>query len=218
MRTSWSTRRSWSFRPARRCARPSSTWRRCSSRTSRPSGIPSKYTDEYRDNLMKLIKARIKGEKPKLPSAGAAAGRQGRRPDGAPAPEPRAESETGGRASTQRARPTDDAGRRSRATPRDGDAKTLRRRSLLARAARAAACRETGDVQVTSIKFTRQRTPCRPDELKAVHRHARERIPAVVAQALLRSPGVRSRRPAHRGVLRRSRLSQGQSRRRRRRS
>ncbi len=32
---------------------------------------PSKYTDEYRDNLMKLIKARIKGEKPKLPPAGA---------------------------------------------------------------------------------------------------------------------------------------------------
>ncbi len=30
---------------------------------------PSKYTDEYRDNLMKLIKARIKGEKPRLPSA-----------------------------------------------------------------------------------------------------------------------------------------------------
>jgi DNA end-binding protein Ku len=28
---------------------------------------PSKYTDEYRDNLMKLIKARIKGVKPKLP-------------------------------------------------------------------------------------------------------------------------------------------------------
>ena len=32
---------------------------------------PSKYTDEYRDNLMKLIKARIKGVKPKLPPAGA---------------------------------------------------------------------------------------------------------------------------------------------------
>jgi len=32
---------------------------------------PSKYTDEYRENLMKLIKARIKGEKPKLPAAGA---------------------------------------------------------------------------------------------------------------------------------------------------
>lgn len=30
---------------------------------------PSKYTDEYRDNLMKLIKARVKGEKPRLPSA-----------------------------------------------------------------------------------------------------------------------------------------------------
>lgn len=30
---------------------------------------PSKYTDEYRDNLMKLIQARIKGHKPKLPSA-----------------------------------------------------------------------------------------------------------------------------------------------------
>lgn len=30
---------------------------------------PSKYTDEYRDNLMKLIRARIKGEKPRLPAA-----------------------------------------------------------------------------------------------------------------------------------------------------
>jgi DNA end-binding protein Ku len=30
---------------------------------------PAKYTDEYRDNLMKLIKARIKGVKPKLPAA-----------------------------------------------------------------------------------------------------------------------------------------------------
>ena len=30
---------------------------------------PSKYTDEYRDNLMKLIKARIKGVKPRLPAA-----------------------------------------------------------------------------------------------------------------------------------------------------
>ncbi len=32
---------------------------------------PSKYTDEYRENLMKLIKARIKGVKPKLPAADA---------------------------------------------------------------------------------------------------------------------------------------------------
>ena len=30
---------------------------------------PLKYTDEYRDNLMKLIKARIKGRRPKLPQA-----------------------------------------------------------------------------------------------------------------------------------------------------
>jgi DNA end-binding protein Ku len=30
---------------------------------------PSKYTDEYRDNLMKLIKARMKGQRPKLPEA-----------------------------------------------------------------------------------------------------------------------------------------------------
>ena len=27
---------------------------------------PSKYTDEYRENLMKLIKARMKGQRPKL--------------------------------------------------------------------------------------------------------------------------------------------------------
>lgn len=30
---------------------------------------PSKYTDEYRENLLKLIKARMKGEKPRLPAA-----------------------------------------------------------------------------------------------------------------------------------------------------
>src|SRR5580765_3067589 len=30
---------------------------------------PSKYTDEYRENLMKLIRARLKGEKPKIPMA-----------------------------------------------------------------------------------------------------------------------------------------------------
>jgi DNA end-binding protein Ku len=29
---------------------------------------PAKYTDEYRENLMKLIKARIKGERPNLPA------------------------------------------------------------------------------------------------------------------------------------------------------
>jgi DNA end-binding protein Ku len=30
---------------------------------------PSKYTDDYRENVMKLIKARMKGERPKLPAA-----------------------------------------------------------------------------------------------------------------------------------------------------
>jgi DNA end-binding protein Ku len=30
---------------------------------------PSKYSDEYRENLMKLIRARMKGEKPRLPAA-----------------------------------------------------------------------------------------------------------------------------------------------------
>jgi len=30
---------------------------------------PSKYTDEYRDNLMKMIHAKVKGEKPDLPEA-----------------------------------------------------------------------------------------------------------------------------------------------------
>ena len=37
---------------------------------------PSKYTDEYRENLMKLIKARVKGEKPHLPAAEAPASGQ----------------------------------------------------------------------------------------------------------------------------------------------
>jgi DNA end-binding protein Ku len=37
---------------------------------------PGKYTDEYRDNLMKLIKARMKGEKPHLPEAAAPASGQ----------------------------------------------------------------------------------------------------------------------------------------------
>lgn len=37
---------------------------------------PSKYTDEYRENLMKLIKARMKGEKPHLPAAEAPASGQ----------------------------------------------------------------------------------------------------------------------------------------------
>jgi len=37
---------------------------------------PAKYTDEYRENLMKLIKARMKGEKPSLPAPEAPASGQ----------------------------------------------------------------------------------------------------------------------------------------------
>ena len=47
---------------------------------------PSQYTDEYRENLMKIIKAKLKGKEPKLDRARRAAAGRGRRPDGAPAP------------------------------------------------------------------------------------------------------------------------------------
>ena len=59
------------FPAGEKCGRPSSTWRGCSSTTWPSEWDPSKYTDEYRDNLMKLIKARIKGRE----AAAACAGR-----------------------------------------------------------------------------------------------------------------------------------------------
>ena len=169
---------------------------------------------------MKLIKARIKGEKPKLPSAEAA--RRKARSSTSWSACARASRRI--RKQASRARPAKRArpaacknARTEEAAPR----RVMSMRRLLATilliATSAAACRETGDVQVTSIKFDRRKR--RPaGELKADSRHARERIPAVVAQAVLRSPRVRSRRQAHRGVLRRSRLSPGKSRRRRRRA
>ncbi len=46
---------------------------------------PSQYTDEYRENLMKIIKAKMKGKKPHLVGARRTAERRGRRPDGAAA-------------------------------------------------------------------------------------------------------------------------------------
>ena len=46
---------------------------------------PSQYTDEYRENLMKIIKAKLKGKEPKLTRARRAAAGRGRRPDGAAA-------------------------------------------------------------------------------------------------------------------------------------
>ena len=51
---------------------------------------PAKYTDEYRDNLMRIIKAKVKGKKVDARRRARAAAGRGRRPDGAPAPQPRA--------------------------------------------------------------------------------------------------------------------------------
>ena len=130
---------------------------------------PSKYTDEYRENLMKLIRARIKGEKPKLAVRGAAAGRQGRRPDGAAAAEPRAESEARRprRARKTRARRADKDPREEEDPPRGVMAMRRLLATIVLLAMASAACRETGDVQVTSIKF-RGATAVKADELKAV--------------------------------------------------
>ena len=50
---------------------------------------PAKYTDQYRENLMRIIQGKMKGKDVELePTDGAAAGRS-RRPDGAAAPQPR---------------------------------------------------------------------------------------------------------------------------------
>ena len=110
---------------------------------------PSKYTDEYRDNLMKLIKARIKGEKPRLPSA-------------EPAPEGKvvdlmerlrqslAQNQSSAAAreigETRAPRAAKAPEGRSRATPRDADAKTpcddrAHRDDRGRRAAKPATCR-----------------------------------------------------------------------------
>ena len=59
-------RRRPAVRPAGQRRHPqgrSSRWRRRSSTASPRSGIPAKYTDEYRENLMRIIKAKVKGKK-----------------------------------------------------------------------------------------------------------------------------------------------------------
>ena len=43
---------------------------------------PAKYADEYRDNLMRVIQAKLKGRKPRLKAARNAAAGRSRRPDG----------------------------------------------------------------------------------------------------------------------------------------
>ena len=175
---------------------------------------PSKYTDEYRDNLMKLIKARMKGRAAQAASGGRrAAGGQGGRSHGAAAPEPRRRA-TGDPSETEgRPRAARQARKSDPATPHDAarSARAVfsRRCSLLAR---RRACGETGDVQVSSIKFTR-RAGDRSRGAEGDHRDARERVSSVVAQAFLRSRGVRPRRQANRGLLRGSRLSDREGRR-----
>ena len=51
---------------------------------------PAKYTDQYRENLMRIIKGKMKGKKVALEAGGRAAAGGGRRSDGAAAPQPRA--------------------------------------------------------------------------------------------------------------------------------
>ena len=49
---------------------------------------PAKYTDQYRENLMRIIKGKVKGKKVDARAGRRAAPGRGRRPDGAPAPQP----------------------------------------------------------------------------------------------------------------------------------
>ncbi len=130
---------------------------------------PSKYTDEYRENLMKLIKARIKGEKPKLPSAepppeGKVVDlmerlRQSLAQNQKPAPA-REAGET-------RARGADKDPREEEDPPRGVMAMRRLLATILLLAIASASCRETGDVQVTSIEFSGANA-VKADELKAV--------------------------------------------------
>ena len=50
---------------------------------------PEKYTDEYLENLMRIIKGKVKGKKVTLEAAGDAAPGRGRRPDGTAAAQSR---------------------------------------------------------------------------------------------------------------------------------
>ena len=64
-------RRRRAVRASRRTASASrsSTWRRRWSTAWRPNGIPSKYTDQYRENLMRIIKGKVKGKEVELEPA-----------------------------------------------------------------------------------------------------------------------------------------------------
>ena len=69
MRTSWSRLPSCEFPSGEKVRKAELDMAKMLIENLAAEWDPSKYTDEYRENLMKLIKARIKGEKPSLPSA-----------------------------------------------------------------------------------------------------------------------------------------------------
>ena len=75
-------------RHQRRFPKPNSRWRRPWSSNLAAEWNPEKYTDEYRDNLMRVIQAKAKGRKAKLESAGERQAGKGRRSDGAIETEP----------------------------------------------------------------------------------------------------------------------------------
>ena len=64
--THWSNRRRSTFQAARTSRRPNSIWPRCSLRIWRAEWEPSRYEDDYRENLMRVIKAKMKGKEPTL--------------------------------------------------------------------------------------------------------------------------------------------------------
>ena len=65
---------------------------------------PSKYTDQYRENLLRIIKAKMKGKKVALKSRRRAAPGRSHRPHGAAPPQSRATRRGGSRAGSQNGR------------------------------------------------------------------------------------------------------------------
>ena len=89
---------------------------------------PEKYTDDYRENLMRVIKAKMKGKKADLVVGGAAARRQSRRSDGAAASEPRCLRQTRARGTTSgQQRTTQDDARGSQTNVTHGSSSNERR-------------------------------------------------------------------------------------------
>ena len=159
--------REYHFPPRKTSASPSCRWRGRSSRTSPTSGTPSQYTDEYRENLMKIIKAKLKGKEAAPGRARRAAERRSRRPDGAPAAIARGsrrrrggQEEDGSRAKDDRsrtqagARCVDDPHMRSSA---DGPNRVVRARS----SARCCSASPTTRVSSATSGVSRRGSPTR---------------------------------------------------------